>query len=79
MDFFHGGVFKVVALMKNYLTNEDALDISVQQILYIVIAVVVVGVIGFFLFTTLSDNKSSAEDGLDKYENTVKSIQGLGR
>lgn len=65
--------------VKNYLKNEDALDVSVQTILFVVIAIVVVGVIAYVVFTTMNDNKAAAESGLDDYENTIKSIQGLGK
>ena len=66
-------------LVKGYVKNEDAIDVSVQNILFIVIAIVIVGVIAFIAYNIINSNKSSAEQGMSDYENTVGKISGLGK
>lgn len=67
----------MVKLFKNYISSEEAFDGSVEKIIYIVLAVVGVGVVGYVLLNLLNNGKSQAESGLQEYNGIVESIKGL--
>lgn len=40
-------------IVKNYLKNEDALDLSIEHMLFIVIAVVGAGAVGYMIYKSI--------------------------
>ena len=64
-------------LVRNYLKSEDALEVSAQTILFVVIAVVVVVIIAFVVYNLINSGKSQTEQGMDDFDNLVGDFNSL--
>lgn len=64
-------------LIKNYIKNEEALEGSIQLIVFIVIALAVAVVIGALVYNALASGKGTAESGLNDFDGLVGDINGL--
>lgn len=64
-------------IVKKYISNEEAIDITVQQIFFIVIGIVAVVIVGGIAFSLLNSGKSQAATGKTDYDNLIKDLQGL--
>lgn len=64
-------------LVRNYLKSEDALEVSAQIILFVVIAVVVVVIIAFVVYNLINSGKSQTEQGMDDFDNLVGDFNAL--
>ena len=66
-----------MSLVRNYLRDESALEVSAQTILFIVIAVVIVVIIALVGYNIINSGKSQTEQGMDDFDNLVGDFNSL--
>ncbi|MFR1685945.1 MAG: hypothetical protein ACLSVX_02030 [Massilimicrobiota timonensis] len=64
-------------LVRNYLNDESALEVSAQTILFIVIAVVIVVIIAFIGYNIINSGKAQTEQGMADFDNLVGDYNSL--
>lgn len=59
----------MIRLIKSYVKEEDAISMSVETILFIVIGIAVVLAVGYFIYNLVAGQAQSATENLEQSTN----------